>query len=118
MLTLIFKMKAKANARGMGIVARELALDVATRVYEPQVAKHISGVAHELADSLSRRYDPRNAGAWQIPPPLAAVPETVVPVRGPPHYRALAPPLPSRRSTSAQAARREEDAVATPERAG
>ena len=116
-LTAILKMKAKASAKGLGIVARELALDVATPVYQPQVAKHTPGVAHKLADSLSRRYDPRHAGAWQIPPPLAAVPETVVPVRGPTYYRALAPPLPSRRSGSAQAAKGE-DAAATHERAG
>ena len=32
-------MKAGASAKGLGIVARELALDVATRVYEAQVAK-------------------------------------------------------------------------------
>ena len=63
MQRLILKMKAKANARGMGIVARELALDVATRVYEQQVANHTRGVAHKLADSLSRRYDPRYAVA-------------------------------------------------------
>ena len=53
MLTLILKRKARANAKGIGTVARELALDVASRVYEPRVAKHTPGVAHKLEDSFS-----------------------------------------------------------------
>ena len=63
----------------MGIIAKELALDVASRSYEPQVVLHTPGVAHKLADHLSRRFAPRDASTtWAVPPPLEGLEETLV----------------------------------------
>ena len=41
-----------------GVVARELALDIADAIYQPTLASHIPGIANVAADMLSRRYQP------------------------------------------------------------
>ena len=40
------------------VVARELALDIADSVYDPQLVSHVPGVANLAADALSRKYQP------------------------------------------------------------
>ena len=42
--------------KGAGIVAREIALDIADACYKPNVAKHLAGVTNKAADALSRFY--------------------------------------------------------------
>ena len=61
-LTTLIKMQPHSNA--LGIIARELALDVAASAYQPDEAIHIPGIANKAADILSRRFVPGT------PPPL------------------------------------------------
>ena len=54
---LIMLIKLKTDGVGMGIISRELALDIGEAIYEPNVGTHIPGVTNILADHLSRRDD-------------------------------------------------------------
>ena len=67
-LTVVCKMQTSSPS--LGVIAREMALDVADAVYEPTLATHIPGVANITADALSRRYV-KGAPAFEIPPALA-----------------------------------------------
>ena len=55
-LQMICKMQSRSPS--LGIISREVALDVADAIYEPQLVSHIPGVANVCADALSRRYMP------------------------------------------------------------
>ena len=66
-LSTICKMQTSSHA--LGIIAREIALDTADEIYEPQIASHVPGIANVVADTLSRRFDP--AKVYSVPPPLA-----------------------------------------------
>ena len=67
MLTVVLKMKPTAST-AMGLIAREVALDVAESAFQPDVrATHLPGVANTLADALSRRADPAKMAAWTVP---------------------------------------------------
>ena len=54
---LIMLIKMKADGIGTALISRELALDIAEAVYQPNVGSHIPGVTNVLADHLSRRLD-------------------------------------------------------------
>ena len=60
--TMVTKMQPRGSPR-MGLVAREMALDISASTYSPDVASHIPGVANRAADALSRASGPS-------PPPL------------------------------------------------
>ena len=55
-LTMICKMQP--HTERMGIVARELALDIAQSSCSPDDAVHIPGIANKAADVLSRLHQP------------------------------------------------------------
>ena len=42
------------HSASLGVVAREMALDIADAVYSPDLAAHLPGVANVTADALSR----------------------------------------------------------------
>ena len=44
--------KMKTHSQSLGVVAREMALDISDAVYEPQVASHVPGVANIAAVCL------------------------------------------------------------------
>ena len=56
-LTLMAKMQPR-SAR-LGLIAREVSLDVAAGLYAPDVLAHIPGIANVAADSLSRQFEAR-----------------------------------------------------------
>ena len=58
-LTLLIKLRPSSPAQG--IVAREIALDLAEAAFLPDVL-HTPGVAHVLADLLSREHAPGSSG--------------------------------------------------------
>ena len=70
----------KGSGEALGLVARELALDLGECEYFPKVVEHIPGVANDTADSLSRRFDPSKQ-PWSAPFLLKNVPEAQVPPR-------------------------------------
>ena len=51
---LVMLVKMKADGFGVGIISREIALDVAESLYEPNICSHIPGTTNIIADTLSR----------------------------------------------------------------
>ena len=51
---LILVLNMRTTGHGTGIIAREIALDIAQNVYRPNVVEHIPGVSNISADALSR----------------------------------------------------------------
>ena len=54
--TLAMVAKMQPHGTTVGRIAREMALDVASAMYSPDVVAHIPGIANKAADALSRRY--------------------------------------------------------------
>ena len=89
MLTLILRYKVPSSSRQMGIIAREVALDVAELSYFPALGQHIPGVCKQSADvvsGLSAPGPPKEVPSW-----LQVVPRTPVPARDRTFFRALPP---------------------------
>ena len=87
-LTIALKMKTKGLAPG--IIAREMALDIADACYRPSIAEHVPGDHNVIPDMLSRKFQP--GAIYKVPPLLQDVPETRLPVRGREFYRSIAVP--------------------------
>ena len=92
---LILVLCLKTSGKATGIIAREMALDIAAACYPPMVAQHVPGVANKTCDVLSRRFQPGTE--FKVPALLKDVPETELPVRTAAYYKSAAePPLPLR----------------------
>ena len=55
-LIMILDLRTKGSATG--VIAREIALDVAQSTYQPNIVEHIGGNTNVVADALSRQYSP------------------------------------------------------------
>ena len=55
-LEMVAKMQAKTES--LGVLARELALDLADATYALDFAQHVAGITNGIADSLSRKHQP------------------------------------------------------------
>ena len=62
----VTKMQPKSNS--LGVVARELALDLSQASYAIDVAEHVSGLTNTIADVLSRKY--QEDKTFVLPSPL------------------------------------------------
>ena len=69
-LSMVCKMQPHSDQ--MGIIARELALDIGQSSVAPDECQHIAGIANTAADHLSRMYEPGRAKA--LPSYLEKVP--------------------------------------------
>ena len=78
-LSLLIKLRAKPKARGLGRIARELALDFSRCSYRPKWFEHIPGVSNVISDVLSRKYQPGKS--FRLPAALKHATETSVPPR-------------------------------------
>ena len=58
--------------RILGIIAREMELDIASATYTPDIVEHLPGVSNKAADLLSRRSQPGKV----LSLPLYLTPET------------------------------------------
>ena len=89
-LTLLIKMRPSSPS--LAIVARELALRLIELSFPPD-AVHTPGVAHIVADMLSRVYAPGGSESVEphLHPVLRSAIQTPVPERNRSWYRALAP---------------------------
>ena len=87
MLQLVLKLRPPTHSAAIGLIARELALDIAEAVYCPDVAEHVPGIANVTADLLSRKHEPDSG--WSIPVFLHRVPEMVVPQRSDNYFRSI-----------------------------
>ena len=83
--------KLKASSESLRIIAREMALDFAMGVFEPDVTEHTPGVQNTIADVLSRRYDPQYQCSWSVPLALRGVPECHPGLRPRPWWLSLRP---------------------------
>ena len=78
-LTLLIKLRAKVSSPGMGLIARELALEFGSCSYKPRQYSHIPGVANNWADVLSRIHQPGKQ--MSIPAPLRHCRQEECPIR-------------------------------------
>ena len=78
-LTLLVKLRAKVSSPGMGLIARELALEFGSCSYKPRQYSHIPGVANNWADVLSRIHQPGKQ--MSIPAPLRHCRQEECPIR-------------------------------------
>ena len=87
-LSMVIKMRPKTEH--MAIIGREIALHLVHYSFLPAVV-HTPGVAHVIADALSRVYDPNKPEAIQIlqHPALRKAECTDVPIRSASFYLAL-----------------------------
>ena len=63
-LTIALKMKTKGAAPG--IIAREMAFDIADSCYRPSIAEHVPGDHNVIPDMLSRKFQP--GANYKVPP--------------------------------------------------
>ena len=82
--------KLRSSAPSVNAVARELALDLAEGLYELNIVEHIPGIHNELADKLSRYFQP--GGSQEAPGPLRGVMRSWPAARVPSWWRAAGPP--------------------------
>ena len=92
---LILTFKLKTAGVGSGIIAREIALDLAQSEYQPNVVQHVPGVDNIIADELSRKYQPGHT--FSLPECLSDVPELTLAPRLKEYYRSTFPPAAARR---------------------
>ena len=85
--SLVVVLKLKTCGLGPGIVAREMALDVAEALYRPDVVEHVPGIANKVCDMLSRKHQPK--ATFSLPIALSGASETGVPLRDKAFYRSL-----------------------------
>ena len=85
-LTMLLDMRAAGPT--MGLIAREMALDVAEALYTPQIVSHTPGVTNVLADALSRLHAEHEPKA--LPDCLLTTTKADCPVRNRLFYRTLA----------------------------
>ena len=76
-LTMLASMRV--HGKGLSLIARELALDIGRGVYRPDVCAHSPGVAHVVADALSRKFAP--GYKFELPQCLAPASEVAAPPR-------------------------------------
>jgi hypothetical protein len=98
MSALILTFKLKTSGIGSGIIAREIALDLAQSEYQPNVVQHVPGVDNIIADELSRKYQPGHV--FTLPTALAGVTELQLPIRDQSYFRSTLPPAVPRRKSS------------------
>ena len=85
--TLALVAKMQPHSRKLGLLARELALDIAESSFAPEVVAHIPGIANGAADALSRIEDPLKRAA--VPAFLRDIPSTTCPPRDGRWYKSL-----------------------------
>ena len=95
MLTMVLCLKP-SRSPGLGLLAREMALDLAEGAYKPDIAAvDIGGVTNKLADLLSREAAPGGTGVRPLV--LQQSSETVILPRPRSWYRTLRPLSPVRK---------------------
>jgi hypothetical protein len=97
---LVLCLDLKTRGKGTGIIAREIALDVAQSEYLPRVVEHIPGVDNIIADALSRRHMPH--GAFTLPECLRNVQEAAVAPRDISYYKTTLQPAAAKQQNGTQ----------------
>ncbi len=71
--------KMQPHSVQLGLLARELALDIADGAFAPEIVAHLPGIANATADSLSRLLDPLKKAV--VPQYLSGIAPTSCPPR-------------------------------------
>ena len=87
---LILSLDLKTRGKGAGIIAREVALDIAQAEYAPHIAEHVSGEDNVISDMLSRQFAPDHA--YSLPQCLQHAAELVLEARGAEYFTTTAQP--------------------------
>jgi hypothetical protein len=87
---LVLTLKLKTRGKGPGVIAKEIALDMASAQYQPHVAEHIPGVHNIVPDALSRKFQPHQK--YIVPDILSEVEEMLLPPRGWHYYKSIRGP--------------------------
>ena len=87
---LILSLDLKTRGKGAGIIAREVALDIAQAEYAPHIAEHVSGEDNVISDMLSRRFAPGHE--YTLPQCLQHIPELELEARGTEYFTTIAQP--------------------------
>ena len=85
--TLSLVARMQPHSPQLGLIAREMALDIASASYAPDVAEHIPGITNVAADALSRKFD--SSTSFHLPPYLNPTLEQVPPARDGSWWRSL-----------------------------
>ena len=84
-LTMLTSQRGRGPA--LTLLSRELALDFGSGVFRPQICSHSPGVAHKVADALSRKFCPNYT--YDLPVSLSGVQENLVPARSSAYFKTL-----------------------------
>jgi len=84
-LTLLLDLRS--SGKTLGLVARELALDIASALYAPSLVSHIPGISNVTSDALSRI--PMPGSTYIVPEHLTSVKRDICEVRCEKFYRTL-----------------------------
>ena len=90
MASLVMLTKMQPHSHQLGIVARELALDISDAVFCPEIVQHIPGISNVAADALSRKGDPHKKVA--VPSYLTESTKHVCSIRNKSWWRSLVLP--------------------------
>ena len=71
--------KLQPKSKALGVIAREVAIDLSCASYAPDFTEHLPGVTNVTADALSRRFQPGKS--YPTPPLLADAAEMQPPER-------------------------------------
>ena len=83
--------KMQPSSPSLGVIARELSLDIADAIYDPQLVSHVPGVANLAADALSRLFQPGKR--FSLPTILRHCKRVHPPDRTPQWWRSVVPRL-------------------------
>jgi len=83
-------MCCRAKGLTVGLLSREIVVDIAESVYRPLLAVHIAGGAYITADALSRLLAPDKKQLWTF---LSTVQKVKLPPRNRAFYRARVHPV-------------------------
>ena len=84
-LTLVLELRTTGQALGM--IGREIALDIAALNHAPDLVSHIPGVANVTADALSRLQHP--SGKYRVPLHLEKFSPSPCPMRSRSFYKTM-----------------------------
>ena len=90
MATLSMVTKIQPKSPSLGVIARELALDISRAIYEASVASHIAGVANVTSDMLSCTFQPGHQ--FELPAACSTAQEMFPPTRDRNWWRSLTLP--------------------------
>ena len=86
---LVLVLRLKTTGKAAGIIAREIALEMATAPWPAVAAEHIPGISNEICDCLSRLFAPNPK---PMPAALEGIAETKVPARDAAYFVTMKPP--------------------------